>query len=64
MRFDYMVDFGKSSVDLFASVTNLFDKDPPITPTYGSFGGYTTQFNSGLFDVLGRRFTIGAKFKL
>jgi outer membrane receptor protein involved in Fe transport len=64
MRFDYTFDIGRSSVDLYASVTNLFDKDPPITPTYGSFGGYTTQYNPGLFDVLGRRFTIGAKFKL
>jgi outer membrane receptor protein involved in Fe transport len=64
MRFDYMFEVGNSSVDVFASVTNLFDRDPPITPTYGSFGGYTTQYNAGLFDVLGRRFTIGAKFKL
>jgi outer membrane receptor protein involved in Fe transport len=64
MRFDYEFAVGGSSVDLFASVTNLFDKSPPITPTYGSFGGYTTQTNAGLFDVLGRRFTIGAKFKL
>jgi outer membrane receptor protein involved in Fe transport len=64
MRFDYTFDIGNSSLDLFASITNLFDKDPPITPTYGSFGGYTTQFNPGLFDVLGRRFTVGAKFKL
>jgi outer membrane receptor protein involved in Fe transport len=64
MRFDYDFKVGNSSVDVFASVTNLFDKSPPVTPTYGSFGGYTTQANAGLFDVLGRRFTIGAKFKL
>ena len=64
MRFDYTFDIGNSSLDVFASVTNLFDKDPPVTPTYGAFGGYSTQFNPGLFDVLGRRFTIGAKFKL
>ncbi len=64
MRFDCSFDIGNSSVDLFASVTNLFDKDPPVTPTYGSFGGYSTQVNAGLFDILGRRFTIGAKFKL
>jgi outer membrane receptor protein involved in Fe transport len=63
MRFDYVFDIGHSSLDLYASVTNLFDKDPPVTPTYGSFGGYTTQFNPGLFDVLGRRFTVGAKYK-
>lgn len=64
MRFDYVFGIGGSSADLFASVTNLFDKDPPVTPTYGSFGGYVTQANAGLFDILGRRFTIGVKFKL
>ena len=64
MRFDYKFDIGNSSADVFASVTNMFDKDPPVTPTYGSFGGYVTQANAGLFDILGRRFTIGLKFEL
>ena len=64
MRFDYTFDIGNSSLDLYASVTNLFDKSPPVTPTYQAFGGYTTQANTSLFDVLGRRFTVGAKFRL
>jgi hypothetical protein len=64
MRFDYEFAIGNSSLDVYASVTNLFDKSPPITATYQPFGGYSTQYNASLFDVLGRRFTIGAKFKL
>lgn len=64
VRFDYNFPVGNSSVDLYASITNLFDKDPPVTATFQGFGGYSTQYNAGLFDVLGRRFTIGAKFKL
>ena len=64
MRVDYEFPIGDSSLDLYASVTNLFDKSPPVTPTFQAFGAYTTQYNASLFDVLGRRFTIGAKFKL
>jgi len=53
-----------NSVEFFLSATNLLDKDPPITPTYSAFLGYASQVNTGLFDVLGRRFTFGAKIKM
>jgi outer membrane receptor protein involved in Fe transport len=47
-------------MQIFGTVTNLFDKDPPITPYYSTFAGYSTQYNPSLYDVLGRRFTVGA----
>ena len=63
MRVGYQFDIQKrSSLEVFASVTNLFDKDPPITPYYSAFAAYAIQDNPALFDVLGRRFVVGAKF--
>lgn len=63
-RLGYEFSIGSSTLELFASATNLFDRDPPITPTYSSFLGYSGQVNPGVYDVLGQRFTIGAKFRL
>ena len=44
--------------ELFGSVSNLFDKDPPAAPE--------TQFytNPVYFDTLGRYFRIGARIKM
>jgi len=64
MRLSYEFPVGDSTLEVFGSVTNLFDKDPPVEGTYSTFTGASTQFNAGLFDVLGRRFTLGAKFRL
>jgi outer membrane receptor protein involved in Fe transport len=50
-------------MQVFGTITNLFDKSPPITPYYSTFAGYSTQYNPGLYDVLGRRFTVGAKVR-
>ncbi|HSG35382.1 MAG TPA: hypothetical protein VLA37_12670, partial [Sphingomonadaceae bacterium] len=64
MRLSYELEFGDTTIELWGSVTNLFDKDPPVEGTYSTFTGASTQYNAGLFDVLGRRFTIGAKFEM
>jgi outer membrane receptor protein involved in Fe transport len=52
------------NVDLTLTVTNLFDKDPPLVG--GSIG--SVSFNSGntypsTYDALGRRFAVGARVK-
>jgi outer membrane receptor protein involved in Fe transport len=46
-------------VQLFATVNNLFDQDPPIVPNSGV---QSTQTNSTLYDVLGRRYQVGVRF--
>jgi hypothetical protein len=43
---------------------NLTDEVPPLTPSYSAFTGYSTQHNSSLYDVLGRRFTFGVKMRM
>ncbi len=64
MNLSYTVELGGKDLQLYANVTNLFDKDPPITPYWGTFGNNAIQTNGGLFDTLGRRFVIGARVKL
>ena len=49
------------NLEVFGSVTNLFDKDPPVTPYYSAFSAYAVQDNPSLYDILGRRFVVGAK---
>jgi iron complex outermembrane recepter protein len=49
---------------IFFSVQNLFDKDPPVFLTAGTSGTPAFSFpaTSG-DDIIGRYFTVGAKFK-
>ena len=53
----------QTHTQIFGSITNLFDKDPPVTPYYSTFSSYSSQFNPSLYDTLGRRFTMGAKIR-
>jgi outer membrane receptor protein involved in Fe transport len=63
MKISYDRQIGShSSVEIFGQMTNVFDKDPPITPYYSAFLGYSQQYNAALFDALGRRFVLGVKF--
>lgn len=48
-------------VQLFATVNNLFDKQPPILPM-GSLH-VTTPTNASVYDVAGRQFTAGLRFR-
>ena len=63
-RIGYTFEMEGSDVELFANITNLTDKAPPLTPSYSAFTGYSTQHNSSLYDVLGRRFTFGVKMRM
>jgi outer membrane receptor protein involved in Fe transport len=50
---------GDRNLQLFATINNLFDAAPPVAPYNFIFGSPTT---ASLFDVIGRRFTVGARF--
>lgn len=45
--------------EIFANVNNLFDQDPRATPQIVGRAGIN-EFNPALYDVLGRRFVVGA----
>jgi outer membrane receptor protein involved in Fe transport len=49
--------------EIFGTVTNLFDVDPPVTPYYSTFSQYSIQSNPTLYDILGRRFVVGARIR-
>ncbi|MGH8446685.1 MAG: TonB-dependent receptor, partial [Solimonas sp.] len=52
---------GKQNFQLYVTVNNLFDKDPPIAPQ-GALIFFPT--NANLYDMMGRYFTAGVKFEL
>jgi hypothetical protein len=64
VRLGYEFDLGSTTMEVFGNITNLGDEAPPITPSYSAFLGYGTQYNSSLYDVLGRRYTLGLRVKL
>ena len=55
-------EFGKGTQIYFA-VQNLFDRDPPVAPIYGATGFLSTGTNGYLYDVIGRQFRAGVRFK-
>jgi iron complex outermembrane recepter protein len=63
---DARISYGRdnSNWQVFASITNLFDEEPPIVPGFSSFTGQASQANSAIHDLLGRRFTIGFNYDL
>ena len=50
--------------EVFGSVTNLFDVDPPVVAMFSSFTGQASQTNPNIHDILGRRFTVGFSYDL
>jgi outer membrane receptor protein involved in Fe transport len=57
----YEMPVGDGSWEFYGSVTNLTDEDPPVVANFAFFGASATQTNSGLHDLLGRRYTLGAR---
>lgn len=49
-------------IELYAHITNLFDRAPPVVANYTDFTG-ATPTNKTVYDVLGRRFTLGITVK-
>lgn len=64
LRMAYDVDTLGASMEVFANVENLFDRDPPLAPGGFSFFSGAAHTNANLFDTLGRRFTIGVRLEL
>jgi iron complex outermembrane recepter protein len=62
LNFAYDLSAGNGSVQLFLNITNLFDRDPPNAPNFAGFTG-AVQTNKSLYDILGRRFVAGIKFR-
>ncbi len=50
------------STEVYLHVTNALDRAPPLDPDYTDFTG-ALQYNQTVYDVLGRRFTLGVRLK-
>ncbi len=61
LRGSWRFDREPYSLLLFANVVNVFDRDPPLAPGWGFVGSWHT--NEGLFDVIGRRYTLGLRLQ-
>lgn len=57
----YTVEQGSGEFEFFTTVNNLFDKDPPLVP--GTVPGVNLPTNIALYDVIGRSYTAGVRFK-
>ena len=57
--------FGEEqNLEVFANIQNLLDREPVLTPGNGvGRTGVGTGVNSGLYDVFGRRYTIGVNYE-
>lgn len=55
------VEAGNGNLEFFTTVNNLFDKNPPIIP--GTVAGVNLPTNISTYDVIGRAFTGGVRFK-
>jgi hypothetical protein len=62
------LEVGKLTSDVFFSVKNLFNKEPPLTANPDAQGAENTpgylQTNRDLYDVLGRTWTVGIRLQL
>jgi outer membrane receptor protein involved in Fe transport len=55
-------DVFDSGASVFFSINNLFDRDPPPTPSFLIAG--SNYSNRTLYDMIGRQFTLGLRYKM
>ncbi len=63
LRFSYTFSpqNGDGDWEVFGNISNVFDRDPPLSANHSDFVG-SSLTNTTLFDVLGGRYVVGAKF--
>ncbi len=61
---EYRFSIGRKDFAIFAVVNNLLDTDPPLIPSGAVGSGAETATNAVFYDVIGRTFKIGIRFKL
>jgi outer membrane receptor protein involved in Fe transport len=65
LNLSYDFEWGSSNAQAYFYVGNLFDEDPPLLASaVGGTSGRANYTNTGIFDVLGRTFTVGIQVGL
>jgi iron complex outermembrane recepter protein len=62
VRLGYTHDTDQGSWTASLNINNLFDRDPPIIPSFGQ-RGVGAQTSNSMFDLLGRRYTAGLRYR-
>ena len=57
----YTVESNGGELEFFTTVNNLFDKQPPIVPS--TVPGVNLPTNISIYDIVGRAYTAGVRFK-
>src|SRR5690606_41280368 len=61
----YKLPFEAADSDIFVSVRNLTNRDPGIVPSGPGASVFSTnESNSALYDLLGRAYRVGVRFKM
>jgi len=63
LNLSYRPGGADSAWKVYFNITNLFDRDPPLIPSWSDFSGTGAGTNDTLYDALGRRFVLGASFQ-
>ncbi|MGP1667716.1 MAG: hypothetical protein ACTS5I_17825, partial [Rhodanobacter sp.] len=63
LNLSYDLEMGEQTYRFFANATNLFDRAPPQTPGAPGFVGGTGGPSAGLYDTVGRTYTVGANLR-
>jgi outer membrane receptor protein involved in Fe transport len=59
------VEVAERELQFFLSANNLFDKDPPVVAPGPAGSAYATPAtNQALYDLLGRTYRVGVRFKI
>lgn len=57
----YNINVGDFPVQLYGTINNLFDKDPPFVPSGAAGGTNESSTNTVFYDPIGRLFKIGIR---
>jgi outer membrane receptor protein involved in Fe transport len=66
LAMSYQIPFGSSEnryVEIFASVDNIFDRKPPVSPGGGGGGGSNYPTNPVYFDTFGSKWRAGLRVR-
>lgn len=59
------IEMGDKTLQLFLSINNLLDKDPPVVAPGPAGSAYATPAtNQSIYDLLGRTYRFGVRFKM
>lgn len=63
LRLGYTWDMAGGRMEVYGNVLNLLDEAPALVPAFDTLSASSIETAPGVFDALGRRYTIGVRFR-